>query len=547
MQKIKISQILFVLLFLFNIGLAGYYMNRKEGFFMDELWSYSHANSSQGAFLSEDIDSYFTHQQTSLHHHWIKGKVFHDYLTTQENERFHYGHIKENLQKSVHPPLFYYVLHTVCSFMPDEFSKWQVGGINLFFFMLTLLVFYKLSKLFLKDEYMAMVPVFLWGFSDIGLATCVFLRMYAMQTFFAVGLLYEVSKMLIANEASNKRLFLIFLYATLGNLTQFSSLVFAFLTAAVTGVVLCYRKNWNVLISFSVVMLFSAGFLFAFYPEAYDVLRYSKRGVETTQKAQIISHHIGELLVVLWDSNVKTRAFEIYWKELLGISGICDLWFIIVVGTVFVIGYRLKKKFNQQILALLGIFILMSVFFALFMPLGAGMTSRYHMMLMPVASLLIVYFLSLLAIQFKAPTKVVMLMLAGLVLWHTLSTDFKTNMYRLPINEETREFLPKLAGKNILVVSDIPAFFENALMFSKANEVYFAMPTAVAKDAVKKADYVLISNNVAWSYIPLGKNKVCFMCAPAPKPLDENFARQLKFAAPYRSGVVNFDLYAVRH
>ena len=538
------ARILFVLLFLFNIGLAGYYINHKEGFFMDELWSYGHANSSQGAFLSQDIDSHFTHYKTGLHEHWINGKVFHDYLTTQKDEQFSYGHIIKNLQKSVHPPLFYYLLHTVCSFMPDKFSPWQAGAINLFFFMLTLLVFYKFSRLFIKDEYLAMAPVFLWGFSNIGLATCVFLRMYAMQTFFAVCLIYEVSKMLLENEADNKRLFLIFLWATLGNLTQFSSLVFAFFTALLADIVLCRRKNLNAFISFSVVMLFSVGVLFAVYPEAYDVLRYSKRGVESYQYWHFIfTQPLSQSMAFLGRKNI--IAFGLYFSELfniqtLGAMLITGVFFLLMLLFVF-------KKINSVFFVPFFVFILTTIYLAICMTYDLGMTSRYHMMLMPIAALIIVYLFSLLLTQFKVPTKVMTTLVAGFVLCLTLSTDFKTNMYRIPINEETRVYLPKLAGKNILIVSDIPAFFENALMFSKAKAVYFAKPPVIGKDVLKKADYMLITNNVAWDYVPLGKNKVCFMCAPAPKPLDEDFAKQLKFKAPYRSGVVNFDLYEVKH
>ena len=103
----------------------------KENFHVDELWTYAHANSTQGAYLSPRIDSYLKYVRTDLFYRWIPGEAFHDYLTVQPEEAFRYGHIGENLKVVEHPPLYFWLLHTICSFFPDVFSKWQSAGLNL--------------------------------------------------------------------------------------------------------------------------------------------------------------------------------------------------------------------------------------------------------------------------------------------------------------------------------------------------------------------------------------------------------------------------------
>lgn len=43
---------IFYVLFAVNIGLVLYYFNARDTFHTDELYSYAHANSTVGAFLS---------------------------------------------------------------------------------------------------------------------------------------------------------------------------------------------------------------------------------------------------------------------------------------------------------------------------------------------------------------------------------------------------------------------------------------------------------------------------------------------------------------
>ena len=145
----------------------------KENFHVDELWTYAHANSTQDAYLSPRIDSYLKYVKTDLFYRWIPGEAFHDYLTVQPEEAFRYGHIGENLAKDVHPPLYYWLLHTVCSFFPDVFSKWQSAGLNLVLWVLTLAALFKLARILLPEPGAALAAVGIYAFSLMGLETAV--------------------------------------------------------------------------------------------------------------------------------------------------------------------------------------------------------------------------------------------------------------------------------------------------------------------------------------------------------------------------------------
>lgn len=539
------AQILFILLLLINIFWAGYLLNQKQGWHVDEIFSYGHANSSLNAYLSQDIDSYFQDKKTDLHNRWLDGKLFHDYLTVQENERFSYGHIKDNLRVVEHPLLFYFLLHTVCSFSPDKMSPWQAGSINLFFFMLTLLVFYKLSKLFIKDDYLAMVPVFLWGFSAVGLSTVLFLRMYMLQTFFAVLLLYEVSKMLIENEANKKQLFLIFLWATLGNLTQFSSLIFAFFVAVVAGVVLLYRKNFKVLILFSLVMLLSVVALFAVYPQAYGVLFHSMRGTESADKINGFLSNISSLWLAILYSNTPSRIFGIYFEGLFGLSNVSDgVLLLLAIGAFFLI-YRLKVKLNGAFLPMLLIIVLMTLYLYLMMPNMGVFQMRYYMMLMPVAALVLVYAVILILRNFRV-NKLCCGLLAVLVVISVLwKNNFKHDVFFVPLTEETLQATDILKNKKIIVKSRVCAVFDIFGVLAHADKVYWAREDDDLTQVLDEADFVLYYNSYATLYTPIGSTKACFFCIPKARRLLENEKGRLKYALPFRNGVVNFDLYEV--
>lgn len=226
----------FFVFLVLNIGVVMFHYTQKDGFHVDEIFSFAHANSTQGAFLAPAVESHFYEKDVSvLYNRWFDRKVFHDYITVQPEEQFRYGHIFENLKKSTHSPLYYVLLHTVCSFFPDTFSKWLGAGLNVVIWGLLLFMTFRLAKLLLDDEFLALLTVMFYAFSEAGIDTVLFIRMYVLQTLFAVCLIYETVKMLKENQADNKRLFLIFLYSSLGMLTQYSSLVFSFLVAGTGG------------------------------------------------------------------------------------------------------------------------------------------------------------------------------------------------------------------------------------------------------------------------------------------------------------------------
>lgn len=154
----------------------------KDGFDIDEFFTYGLANSYQQPFLSTQTGS------------WISGKAFSDYLTAKGHAH-EYLNVYENQIADVHPPLYYLFMHAVCSaFQNPPFTKWTGIGLNLFFFSLTQFGLLLLSARLLSDGEKpeltppALLPGLLYGLSAGAASGVVFIRMYAMMTMWAVWL-----------------------------------------------------------------------------------------------------------------------------------------------------------------------------------------------------------------------------------------------------------------------------------------------------------------------------------------------------------------------
>ena len=82
---------------------------KKRHYHIDEIFSYGLAN--QQTHLSFEEGKY----ESPI-------KLFKNYLTLNKNSRFNYTRVWENQAKNIHPPFYYFLFHSICSFFPGKFS-----------------------------------------------------------------------------------------------------------------------------------------------------------------------------------------------------------------------------------------------------------------------------------------------------------------------------------------------------------------------------------------------------------------------------------------
>ncbi len=108
-QKTKMFFSLFIII---HIIFAVYLGMNKINYHYDERLTFGLANNTMGGVKIEN------------------GKVYHgfslynDYLSVRNTERFDYKGVWKNQAKDVHPPFYYVIIHTICSFFPEQYSKW---------------------------------------------------------------------------------------------------------------------------------------------------------------------------------------------------------------------------------------------------------------------------------------------------------------------------------------------------------------------------------------------------------------------------------------
>ena len=177
------------------------FMYRKQGCHSDEIWCYGLSNSyykpfiylEDGIFQDEYKGGY---EGSDITMKWVDGSVFSDYLTVQEGERFAYGSVYHNQVLDHHPPLYYSILHTICSFFPNRFSLWYAFSINLVCMAVTQIFLFRLTKLVSGSDHAALTTCLLYGAGTGALSTILFLRQYCFMTMLITMFYYFSARML---------------------------------------------------------------------------------------------------------------------------------------------------------------------------------------------------------------------------------------------------------------------------------------------------------------------------------------------------------------
>lgn len=165
----------------------------KQVFHSDEFWSYGLANSYYQPFIYMRDGVYIgncTQEDLINFDKWIPGEVFRRYVTVQRGERFAYGSVYHNQTLDSHPPLYYALLHTICSLFPDHFSVWYGFALNLVFLAGTQIFLYLLALKVMRNPWKALLCCLLYGVGNGALLTFTFVRQYSLLTMLCVIFTY---------------------------------------------------------------------------------------------------------------------------------------------------------------------------------------------------------------------------------------------------------------------------------------------------------------------------------------------------------------------
>lgn len=225
----------------------------KEDYHSDEQWSFGLSNSYYDPNIYID-DNY---QQIENYEMWLSPDLFKNYITVDNDHRFSYGSVFYNQSKDMHPPLFYLILHTICSFFPGKFSYWYGFPINIVSFIILQIFLFKTAAKITKSNIAAVSACLFYGTTTGCLNTFVFVRMYALMTMFTVISLYLHTNIYYERNLK-KNLPALFIITTLGCLTNHFFPIYACAMSACFCFMLLLKKEYKNLIVYAISLLLAA-------------------------------------------------------------------------------------------------------------------------------------------------------------------------------------------------------------------------------------------------------------------------------------------------
>lgn len=228
---------------------------KKEYLYQDEVLSYSLANDKLGGYI--DVRSGT----------WTNSEELFSMISVSDEERFDYKSTFDNQANDSHPPIYAFILKTICSLFPGTFSKWYGLSINIVSLILVLVLTYMLCEKMLNDEQKSLIITALYGFSIAVMTQTMFIRMYVLlQVFTTLCAYIHVIRIKKYEKKIDYRFLLVLYFNTvLGVLTHYYYLVFAFFVAAFYCIFLVVKKKYSDLLKYVVVYVVSFATILILY------------------------------------------------------------------------------------------------------------------------------------------------------------------------------------------------------------------------------------------------------------------------------------------
>lgn len=263
MKKFLVKKAALILALIMICSVCLLFCTRKEGMFIDEIYSYGLSNSFYAPYVTDikggDMtDSVFTREELN------------DYLAVTGDDAFAVGSVYYNQTRDVHPPLYYWLLNLVCSVFPGKFTMWTGLILNLIIYLVALVVLYKLALLLFKSRLAAVAGVIMYGLSTMGLSTMLMIRMYMLLTLFTLILAYLIARL---HSGSGKGTYVLIALAIFaGLMTQYYFVFYAFFVCAAYDIYLFVKREWRTAAAFSAAALIGVAGLVIVFPSCFDQL-----------------------------------------------------------------------------------------------------------------------------------------------------------------------------------------------------------------------------------------------------------------------------------
>ncbi|MGX7107206.1 hypothetical protein ACWOBE_05320 [Hutsoniella sourekii] len=343
------------------LGLMILVGRHKFGFHMDEIYSYGLANSYFKPFPNA----------TNV---WLRGQDYLDYLTTSLDHRFNYDAVYWNQTQDVHPPLYYWILHTISSFFPGSWSPWLGLSVNYLAHLATSYLLYRLAKYYGLTPFQGLALMLAWGLSVGGLSAAHFIRMYSLFGLWVLASWWLMIR-LYEQPQQVKRQLALLLNVLAGCLTHYYYWIFAGIMYGIFCLK-ALKRSLRSCLHIAWTGLGGLGLAILIFPASLRQLLASNRGQEAWYFLETATwgHHLGAFL-------------DFIQTDLLG--GLAWWVLILVMGaSLLVIGCRSPYK-QQKLSQLFDLFVLIVAYLFIVQLISNYQTARYIYPIYPLIILLV--------------------------------------------------------------------------------------------------------------------------------------------------------------
>ena len=263
--------IIFLMVWAVQMAAAFYFCVQKQGFHEDEYYTYYSTARTNGFYVEDG--------------QWMDRETYRNEFVVLPGQGFQYGLVKQVQSWDVHPPVYYWVFHTVASLVPGVFSKWIGLSVNLVFWGINIVLLAYLAWLVSgRSERMAVLVTLFYGLSPAAMSGVVFIRMYEMLTTFVLLCAILHVQAMRCNGVSAKRLLPMAAVTYLGFLTQYYYFIFLFYLAVAFCIWLLWRDRaiWNCL-RYGVSQGIAFILAYLTYPSCLGQMFRGQRGAQATE------------------------------------------------------------------------------------------------------------------------------------------------------------------------------------------------------------------------------------------------------------------------
>lgn len=341
-KRSKLGYIFLTLIIIAGICRFSYgFFVQKDNFHSDEPWSFGLANSYYEPYIQyTDDTSAFKNVDT-----WITNDTFREYLTVQKGERFSFGSVYYNMTCDTHPPLYFFLLHFLSSFFPDQYVFGLGFLINMIAYIFMAIFMYKLLLLITRSEVVSLLGVMFSTFSLGMLNMTMFVRMYMCVATLAILYTYLNAKMFYSDEYRSRLSSYICIGITVlaGSLTDNFFLPYAFATTVIMCVCWCIKKEFKTLWKYAVSAAGGVIISIIAFPKTFTDMLASlgiSIGSQTSQATQTVvnsSHRYMsvpfQFRLALGYINKELFGYSIFngYKSYVGIYITCALFILIII------------------------------------------------------------------------------------------------------------------------------------------------------------------------------------------------------------------------